>query len=155
MAIIRTAMGVDGCREVISAAFAFASVTASAWVAGTFDVEAKGQAPAVELLAPLADGVIAGALHVAEQPLQVEIPAETCAARHLQGDLDGADGRPPGHGSPHQHLIRRLRPHAAGRRGVHHLAHRHARRGQLRLHRSHLFLDAGVVPTRGDLAKGE
>src|SRR5688572_8710716 len=35
MAIILTAMGVAGCLDATSAAFAFASVTTSAWARGT------------------------------------------------------------------------------------------------------------------------
>src|SRR5262249_55357862 len=144
MAIIRTAMGADGCRETMAAAFSFASVTTSARAHGApasasaatrqsamrsnslrgfiscppppvlrsrdlvVHVQAERQASRVAALRRAADGVIAGALHVSEEPLEAELPEEAGAAGCLHRRLDGPDRRPAGHRPAHQHLVRRL-----------------------------------------------
>src|SRR5262245_51884167 len=144
MAIALTAMGVDGCRETMAAAFSFASVTTSARAHGApanasaatrqsamrsnlrlvfiscpplpalrfgdlvVDIQAERQASRVATLGGATDGVIAGALHVAEEPLEAELAEEASAAGRLHRRLDGPDCRPPGHRPADQHLVRRL-----------------------------------------------
>jgi len=54
-----------------------------------------------------ADRVVAGALHVAEEPFEAQVPEEAGARRHLHRDLDGSDRRSGGHRSADQHLVRR------------------------------------------------
>src|SRR5262245_42823952 len=177
MAIVRTAMGVAGFLEAISAAFALASLTTSAWANGTvdsirtvnsrmavfitlllslsiraltIDVQTEGDATRVEQLGVPTDGMVAGALHVAEQPLQTQIAEETGAGGHLHRDLDGANRRAAGDGATHEHLVGRFHGHVSGRSGIDHLPQRHSGRGELGLHQADQLLDAGIVsPARG------
>jgi hypothetical protein len=98
-------------------------------------VQTEGHAPRIGEPVAAAERVVAGALDVAEEPVEAQVPVEADARGELHRRLDGPDRRSAGHRRPaDHHLVGRLDPRAGARRRVDHLAQAHPCGGQLVVH---------------------